>query len=97
MPGLLICRKMLPFAEICKEKEWSEVYMQMAQGIGIVFMVVWAILTIFGIVAAVFMIIAFWKAMRAHESIAGSMKEIADSLQAQARAAALAKENKDEL
>jgi hypothetical protein len=33
------------------------------------------------------MVIAIWKAMRAHESIAGSMKVIAETLQTQSRAA----------
>lgn len=55
-------------------------------GADIAFMSVWVILTIGSIAAIVLVILAIWRAMKAHESIAGSMKEIAAALQSQAKA-----------
>jgi len=55
--------------------------MAMASGFGIALMVFYVFLMVGSIAVMVFMVVAFWKAMRAHESIAGSMKEIAEALQ----------------
>jgi len=55
--------------------------MAMASGFGLGLMVFYMLLIVGSIAAMVFMVVAFWKAMRAHESIAGSMKEIAEALQ----------------
>lgn len=63
--------------------------MQMAQGFGIVMFIFWLIMVLGGMAAGVFFIVAAWKAMRAHESIAVSMQVIADALQAQANEADL--------
>ena len=52
----------------------------MYQGFGAAFIVFWVISMIGGIIAGVFFILAVWKAMRAHESIAVSMKQIATAL-----------------
>jgi len=60
--------------------------MGMAAGFSIALLAFYVVLIIGSITAMVFMVIAIWKAMRAHESIADSMKSIAETLQAQARA-----------
>jgi len=70
--------------------------MQMAQGFSIIALVFWVIFILGSIAAGVFFIIAAWKAMRAHESIAGSMKEIAEALQAQTRAEIFTSEHKEQ-
>jgi TRAP-type uncharacterized transport system fused permease subunit len=58
----------------------------MAQGSAAVLFIIW----ILGcITAVVIMLIIFWRAMRAHEAIAGSMKEISEAFQSQARTAVL--------
>lgn len=53
----------------------------MAQGFGfsIAFIMFNIVLVLGGIAAAVFFIIAAWRAMRAHESIAESMKVMAET------------------
>lgn len=61
--------------------------MGMAAGFSFVLLAFYMVLIIGSITAMVIMVIAIWKAMRAHESIADSMKLIAGTLQAQARAA----------
>lgn len=61
--------------------------MGMATGFSFVLLAFYMVLIIGSITAMVIMVIAIWKAMRAHESIADSMKLIAGTLQAQARAA----------
>ena len=75
-----------------KEKEWSEVNMMMAQGFSIVLLIFYMVLIFGSIAAAVFFIIAAWRAMRAHESIAESMKVIAE---AQAKKVTKNTENKE--
>ena len=69
--------------------------MQMAQGFSIVLMVIWLIFLFGSIAAAVFFIIAAWRAMKAHEAIAESMKGIAEALQVQAKTVAKFTENKE--
>lgn len=82
-----------PFKESYKkEKEWSEVNMMMAQGFSIVLLIFYMVLIFGSIAAAVFFIIAAWRAMRAHESIAESMKVIAE---AQAKKVTKNTENKE--
>jgi cell division septal protein FtsQ len=59
-------------------KKWREVYMMMAQGFSILLLIFYMVL-IFGCMAAVvFFILAAWRVMKAHESIAESMKVIAE-------------------
>ncbi|MEN6461933.1 MAG: hypothetical protein ABFC94_11265 [Syntrophomonas sp.] len=59
------------------------------------FMVMWIILMISGIAAGLLLLIAIWKLMRAHELLAQSMKNIAETLHAQTREAASTTENKE--
>lgn len=49
-------------------------------GFSIALMIVITILIIGCVVVMAIMVIAFWRAMRAHQSIAGSLKQIADTL-----------------
>ncbi|NLV21030.1 MAG: hypothetical protein GXY49_03460 [Syntrophomonadaceae bacterium] len=60
----------------------------MSSGFEIVLIVFYVIFMLGFIAAMVFMVLAFWKGMRAHESIAESMKKITETLQGQAREAA---------
>lgn len=55
--------------------------MDMAQGFGfgILMLLIYVVLIFGSMAAAVFFIIAAWRAMRAHESIAESMKVIAEA------------------
>lgn len=66
----------------------------MAQGFGfgILMLIIYVVLIFGSIAAAVFFIIAAWRAMRAHESIAESMKVIAE---AQAKKVTKNTENKE--
>lgn len=66
--------------------------MMMAQGFSIVLLIFYMVLIFGSIAAAVFFIIAAWRAMRAHESIAESMKVIAE---AQAKKVTKNTENKE--
>ncbi len=66
--------------------------MMMAQGFSIVLLIFYMVLIFGSIAAAVFFIIAAWRAMRAHESIAESMKVIAE---AQGKTAARNTESKE--
>jgi uncharacterized membrane protein len=61
--------------------------MGISTGFSIALLAFYVFLIIGSITAMLFMVIAIWKAMRAHESIAGSMKAIAETLLTQARAA----------
>ncbi len=71
--------------------------MQTAQGFGMVFFAFWVIIMLGSIAAGVFFILAAWKAMRAHESIAESMRVIAGTLQDQNRTAVSTTENRDKI
>lgn len=54
--------------------------MSMVGASGIAFGVLYVIFMIGCIVAVVITVLAIWRAMKAHESIAGSMQEIAAAL-----------------
>jgi len=54
-------------------------------GFSIALIVVNTVLIIGCVVVMVIMVMAFWRAMRAHQSIAESLKQIADALQEQRR------------
>lgn len=41
---------------------------------------VWILMTVAMIVGYIFLVVAIWRAMRAHESIAAIMREIANTL-----------------
>lgn len=66
--------------------------MMMTQGFGIAMLVLYMVLIFGSIAAAVFFILAAWRAMRAHESIAESMKVIAE---VQAKTTVDTNENKE--
>lgn len=57
----------------------------MASGFSIALIFFYVIFMLGFIAAVVFMVLAFWKGMRAHESIAESMKKITETLQGQAK------------
>lgn len=89
MSTIYIITMSFPIGKIRNE----EVYLMMAQGLfGILMLMIYVVLIFGSIAAVVFFILAAWKAMRAHESIAESIKVIAE---AQAKTAARGTENKE--
>lgn len=66
--------------------------MMMAQGFSILLLIFYMVLIFGSIAAVVFFILAAWRAMKAHESIAESMKVIAE---VQGKTAGRTTESKD--
>jgi len=48
--------------------------------IGGLFFVIWFLMVIGGMVSWIFFLVAAWRTMKAHESIAGTVREIAHNL-----------------
>lgn len=52
----------------------------MGQMFGAAFFIIWALIMIGSVAAFIILVIAIWRAMKAHESVAVSLREIAFNL-----------------